>query len=225
MSEDINGGHQPSEEKDDEFKPRAEAEIRQSVIDEFELDPEMDEDKIAKLVKKEVDSEAKFSKVLKQKQGYREKFQKEGETKGQYIQRMKDAGLDPETGKPTSKDLSPEELDQKLDAKIEDRLFKKELNSLKFSDTASKEIEDYCKFKKCSLEEALKTPFIQSILSEEEREKMNDRASLGGGRTTMPSSRTSAVKKPNMADFNMKTQEGKDAYLKVNKEYADSLRI
>ena len=218
MSDDITKAAQDGADANlDEFKPRTEDEIRQSVITEFELDEEIDTDRIDKLVKKEVEYEKKFSTVLRQKQDYRDKFKQEGET----IQRMKDAGLDPETGQPLKKDLTSDDIDKRLDEKLDNRLFERGLDSLKISDEVKKELRDYCKFKKVSLEEGLESSFIQSLISEEDREAMNESASLMGGRIAR--SAITKVKEPDKANFDLKTKDGRTAYSDACLKYKNSL--
>ena len=222
MSDDITKAAQDGADANlDEFKPRTEDEIRQSVITEFELDEEIDTDRIDKLVKKEVEYEKKFSTVLRQKQDYRDKFKREGETKTQYIQRMKDAGLDPETGQPLKKDLTSDDIDKRLDEKLDNRLFERGLDSLKISDEVKKELRDYCKFKKVSLEEGLNSSFIQSLISDEDREAMNESASLMGGRIAR--SAITKVKEPDKANFDLKTKDGRTAYSDACLKYKNSL--
>jgi len=207
----------------DEFKPKSEAEIRQDIINELELDEELDTDKIDKLVKKEADHQTTLSTAIRQKQDRRKEADIAKADKEALETRIKAAGIDPTTGQPFKKDLTQDEIDQRIQSGVKKGLFDDKLESMGFSDGLRKEIKDYCEFKKCSLKEALEVPFIKSIMTEEEKENMNDNASLVGGRLTKTGSKAK-VDAPSMSDFDMKSQDGRKKYDEANNKYIDSLK-
>ena len=66
------------EEQDDKFEPKTDDQLRQEVVERYDLDEEVDKNTIDKLTTDKKEEQQRFVKVLKQKQGYREKAKNKG---------------------------------------------------------------------------------------------------------------------------------------------------
>ena len=78
----------------------------------------------------------------------------------------------------SSSTMSDEDIDKKLDEKLE----KRELEALEISDTLKKEIAVYAKLNGVSIKKALESDYIQFKKDKEDTEVKTDEASLGGGK-------------------------------------------
>ncbi len=173
------------EEKD--FTPKTEDEIRQEVIEEFDLDEESDKERIEKLVKREQAHEEKLSTAIKQKKGHREKREA-------HEAKLKELGIDPETGKKIESDDDDADKSKKKGKEEDGKKTRREqeleaeVDQIKmdqagdFSPEIQKEIRSYASLHKVSFKEAAKSEYLRFIIDKEETKKKNDDASLGGGK-------------------------------------------
>src|SRR5438046_25289 len=107
----------PEEQKADQeaLVVAKEEEVKAAVIEEFGFDPAEDADLIEKAVAKEMKHRTELSQAIGQKIKYREKLNQKPPTEPQ----------------PPKKELpSEEDLEKKLDAKLEEKLAKRDLDSL-----------------------------------------------------------------------------------------------
>jgi len=135
-------------------------ELRETLAEEFDLDPEMDEEFIDKLVEREKSHHERLSGAIKQKINWREKAQ---DASG----KPKDIpGKDKESDKGGESDI-----DKLIDQKLAERLDRRELETLDLSDELTEEVKELAKLKGISVGEAAKLPYILSRKEEAEREK------------------------------------------------------
>ena len=94
------------------------------------------------------------------------------------------------------------DIDKLLDEKLE----KRELESLDISDELKKEVQSYAKLNKVSIKKALDSDYIQFKKEKDDKKLKAEDASLGGNRKG-----TAKKDYANMtaSDFDMKTEEGK----------------
>ena len=151
------------EEKNLEVEAQKEVEddeLKETLAKEFELDPEMDEEFLNKLIGREKSHRERLSGAIKQKINWREKFQKASE--------------DPK-GTP-GKDKKPNEggepdIDKLVDQKLTERFEAKELETLELPDELKEEIKGLAQLKGISVREAAKLPYILSRKEEVEQEE------------------------------------------------------
>lgn len=149
-----------------------EEEVRQSIIDEFQFDPETDKDRIDKMVTKELEGRKKLSKAIGQKVTARTNFEtlkktmKPGEVTG-----------DPVVPLEKKSDLSSADVLTFVSAGITDNDDIGEV--VKASKLLGKTISD-----------TLKDPMIQGILSTRKAERVTAEATItrGGARGTSEAS-------------------------------------
>ncbi len=164
-SQNIQETQDPAEleklEKD--FQEKPEDEIRQTVINEYELDADIDSDRISKLVNKELEHQKSLGVAIRQKRKWREEAEKlKANTGGQ-------------AATPASQDV-----DKLLDEKFEQR----ELNGLPVSNEIKKEIESYRKLNNVSVREAQNSEYIKFRIQQDEQRARTENASISGGNRT-----------------------------------------
>lgn len=168
MSDDKNlqGNQDPSDENLEDFKPKTEDEMRQSVIDEFDLDADVDDETIAKLTKKELKHQNTLSTAIKQKIKYRDELKEKGGDE----ENKEDKGGE---GKKKPDKTEVEEMRAELE---EVKLG--QLGDL--TDDVKSEIKKYATINNVSLKEAKESNYINFIIDKEKTEKEAEDASLGG---------------------------------------------
>ena len=111
-----------------------------------------------------------------------------------------------ETKKPEVKAEKPD-----IDTLLDEKLNKKELDSLDLSEDLQKEVENYAKLNKVSIKKALSSDYIVFLKEKADKKIKAEDASLGGGR------KGTALKdysKMTASDFNMTTKEGREDFKK-----------
>ena len=89
---------------------------------------------------------------------------------------------------------------------VQEELDRRDLNSLAVSDSLKEEIKSYAKLKGVSVQEALKSDYIQFRKGQDDKEQEAENASLGGknkGNTKIDYSEASP------SDFDLTTEEGR----------------
>ena len=193
---------QEEQEEEEILATPEEAKIREKLVEDLGLDPDVDADLIDRLAKKELEDRKRFGKVVGQKRKWRGLAQKKPE-----VETKKDQPI-----KGEEKYITKEDLDE--------RDFKGELNSLDVSDELRKQVESYARLSKCSPKEALKSSYITFLKGEEDKKAEEVEAGAGGIRRTHTGKDISKVKKEEMkaSDFDFSTKEGRDAYEQWKKD-------
>ena len=161
------GDSEPKENLEEEqeiLKEKTDDVIRQQVIEKFELDDEIDKELIDKFVADRKESHKALSTAIRQKIGWREKA----------TPKESDKGAKPEESQ-EPKYITAEEAEKMTDA----RLAKEKLNSLDLSDELKKEVESYAELHKCSINEAVNSPYISYRRDEEGKQAKIEGAGLG----------------------------------------------
>lgn len=138
-----------------------EDEVRASIITEYGFDETVDADRIDKLVKKDMDSRKKLSKSIQQKIKYREELKAKG---------------------------TP--VVKKDEVKVDNNISMKDyvaITEAKVSSEDLDEVIDYAKHKNISIQDALKSSVVKTILKQkaEERDTANAAATGPSRRTTV----------------------------------------
>jgi hypothetical protein len=194
MEEIQKEGVDPNEIKQDEAlaKEPVESEIRRSVIQEFGLDEEVDEDLIIKLTSKELDNHKKLSTAITQKINWRKKA-----TDNKPIESANEAIA--------KKDTSEDEILKKVDERFEQR----EIESLDLDDELKTEVKNYAKLNNVSIKSALNSPYIQFRKKEFENKTKADEASIGGTHNVQQKKNYADM---NPSDFDLSSEDGRKSY-------------
>jgi len=184
MEKEIETIDSPNDETELEVKP--------------EITPEEDE---------ETDSEEVIALKDKNRQLFERAKKAEGFIKQEDGTWVKKPKPEPKIEPEVKKSVQAPDLDKLLDEKLE----KRELESLDISDELKKEVQTYAKLNKVSIKKALDSDYIQFQKEKEEKKSKAEDASLGGGRRG-----TTKKDYANMtaSDFDMKTEEGKADFKK-----------
>jgi hypothetical protein len=100
----------------------------------------------------------------------------------------------------------PDNFDEMLEKKLNAKLEEKELNSLDYSDELKTNVKAYAKANNMSISEAIKSPYMDFLKSEEDKKARTEDASLGNKRRA-PSS--SDLTKVDPTNFDMSTDDGR----------------
>lgn len=138
-----------------------EATVRSQIIEKLGLDEDSDSELISKLVADKLADRKKFGKLVGQKRGWREKAQKKKEDK------------------PQPKEKKPEEKKFITQDDLDARDRKRDLESLKVSDSLQTEVENYAKLHGCSVTKAFESDYIKFRKAEEDKQTKIEEASLG----------------------------------------------
>lgn len=179
-----------------------EDEIRAKIVSDYGFDETDDAEKIEKLVASEVKHNKDLSTAIGQKIKYRE------------LAKVAEKKPDPPP-KDTSKQLDPEELEKRLDAKVSERLEQRDLEALGYPDELREKIRKVAKAQGISVKQAVADPYIQFQIGEYDKQKKADEAAAqktnrGGGQTK----KSWSLANPPNSD--MTTEEGRkewDEYL------------
>jgi hypothetical protein len=169
-----------AKENEEEYKPKSQDEIRQSVTEELDLDPEKDKERIEKLVAREEAHQKELSTAIRQKQDHRK-------TASEHEKWLADNGYDPKTREKLKRDEEGKGDDSKKPdpekEEMRNRLDSVEMEQAgEFSEDVQKELRDYSKLKGITLKAAAKSPYIQHLVTEEKRRADNEDAAIGGGK-------------------------------------------
>lgn len=208
-----NLANSPSEPTEEEKKEEAEAlkeakddEIRNKVITDYGLDEDIDAELIEKIVKTTSEHKKALSTAIRQKIDWRAKVPKEEPKKKDEI-----------------KALTPEELDARLDER--DR--KREIDAIEVSDELKKEIASYAKLHGLSVKKTFESEYIQFLKKKEDDKKQEEEASVGGISGTRAIKDLSKITTPRKA-FDLSTKEGQERYeewKKINRKTIETQQI
>lgn len=176
-------------------------EIRNQVIEKFELSEDDDSDLIDKLVEDKVVETKKFSTAISQKINWRSKAQ-ELETK-----------VGPKTELIVPPVVTKTEFDE---SKVNELLDKRELDSLDLSDSLKKEASNYAKLNNISVKKALSSDYLVFLKEKEDKTELINNASLGNSRKSVNKDYGSMK----ASDFDLKTPEGRADFVK----FEDNIR-
>lgn len=211
MSNDKKEQGNPNENLEDEnIVESSEDDVRSSIIDKYNLDEFDDEELINEMTTDKIDEQKKLKTAIRQKIDWRKK----AETTSQ-----KEEANEPNEQK-TSKETSEETSEDVLEARIEAKFAERELKSLGLDDELKKEVEEYAKLKKVSINDAFNSPYIQFMKEEKLKEVNNDKASIGGRRRTQATKDYSDVKP---TDFDLTTESGQKEFAEYEKHIKSQL--
>ena len=179
------------QEEEELLKETPSDELKQSIIEKYELNEETDEKLINKLIEGELESQKKLSTAIKQKRGWREKAEARTE------QKLEE--------KPQPVQFDEKVLDQKLNEKLEER----ELESLDISDELKSEIKTYAKAGGLTIKKALQSEYFKFLKIEDEKKQKVEEATIGGKRRA-PSRQEFKVEK--FPEVDMTTEEGRKTW-------------
>lgn len=192
---DENLNQQPTAEELQEeeiaLQDSKEEEIRNSIIEKYELDEYDNAELIDKLTKDFVAQRKSFGKVVAQKRSYRELVQK--------------ANL----GKDNEKDLQPLSREE-IEKSVEEKFFNRDLEELEYSDDVKDAIKKICKVNNVSVKQAQKDPYIQYLITQEDGDKNMDKSALSGKKNGSPAKPDFKALDPSNYDFS--TKEGRDKW-------------
>lgn len=167
-----------------------EDEVRVKVIEEFGFDPDIDQERIDKLVAKEVEGQKKLSAAIGQKIKHR--------TEAEELR--KKVPVTPSEKKEETQDVGKT---------VNEILAQRDLEDMNLSDSLKKDIADWAKFKNISVRQAARDPIFVPQIAEYEKQAKIDEATTS---RTNRSSGKAAPSMDSMPDFDMKTQKGRDEY-------------
>lgn len=175
-------------------------ELKESLVKEFDLDPDVDEEFINKLVKRERSHHERLSGAIKQKINWRDKFQK--------------ASKEPEDNPGKGKDPIDGNLDiEKLvEQKLAERFEISDLQSLDLPDELKEEVKELAKLKGVSVREAAKLPYILSRIEEVKREERINNATPKRSKKGSYAPSYDPAKPLNPVDFDFDTEDGIKAW-------------
>lgn len=168
-------------------------EIKASVISEFGFDPDIDGDKINKLVEREMTHFKKLSSAIGQKikiRGERDKLLSEKTP-----------------AKPAT--AQPEDLTKTIDSAVNSRIEKFELDHMDYPDDVKAEISKVAHLKGISVKEAVKDPYLQYKIGEYEKTRNVEEAGTSRRNRAGQAEDTTADNPP---DVDVTTPEGRKAY-------------
>ena len=170
------------------FKLKSLENIREEIATDVGLDPDDDKDLLDKISSRE------YKRYKNEKSAVKQKLDHSAGRKGYKATLMK-LGFNPKTGEPLKRSGSKKKDKKSSDKDIDRESLKKEirnelkneakLDKLGLSEKLNRRIMNFAKYEKKTVEEALKTSFIQKMI-EEETDDINENQSFfiskrGGG--------------------------------------------
>jgi len=211
MSDAQNQGQDPKENletpeaieaEETALKETTQEEIKQELIDKYQLDEIENEDLINTLVTDKLDERKRLSTAIKQKRSWRDK-----------------ATTPKEEKKSAEKvDFDPSKMNEIIAQKVAEQLEAGVLEKQSLSDELKDEVKGYAKLKNISLSQALESEYIKFQLSQAEKKAREEGASISPKANRHQSTRDFSQTSP--ADFDVSTEEGQkqfeeyDAWLK-----------
>lgn len=198
---DENLNKQPTaeelEEEENALQDSKEDEIRNSIIEKYELDEEDNADLIKKLTEDIIAQRKSFGKVVSQKRALREKL----------------LSAKPDDKKKEDKD------DPILEAKkiVEEQFMQRDLEELDYSDEVKDEIKKIAKLKGLSISKASKDPYVEYLKAQEETQKKIEKATISRSNKGSSYVVTDPDKPLNPSDFDLSSEEGREAWDKAKK--------
>jgi len=206
----------PEQEKQQEEELLKEVqvdEVRQSIIEKFNLDNEIDEDLINKLVENETETRKTLSKAISQKRNWREKAMAKNEPKNEEV-------IPQSSSKPLEK-VNENDIDKVINQKLSEKFDEQKLNSVDIDDDVKKEIKSYAKAAQISIDEALKSDFFVFKKEKYDARKRLEEASISGSGSGSSIRQGFDVNNPPDVDLTtvsgQKTWEDYKAWIKTQK--------
>lgn len=136
---------------------------------------------------------------------------------GKWVKKAKPAApATPTKPQPAESGQAPD-LDKLLDEKLE----KRELDSLDISDELKQEVQAYARLKGMTVKKALESDYVKFQISRQEKIERADKASIGGTRKATTKKDYSEVNPT--TDFDLKTPEGRAELAKWEDEMRKKL--
>lgn len=202
MEEFQKEGADPKEnlrEEQELLKETPADEVRSSIIEEYGLDEDTNDELINRLVEKEIESGKRLSTAIKQKIAWRTKAEARTEQKSEEKPQLQPGG-------------QPQVLDDKiLDQKLNEKLEERELSSLEISDELKSELKTYAKAGGLTVRQAIQSDYFKFMKDKEDAQRKVEEAAIGGKRRA-PSRQEFEIDKIPAPD--MSTESGR-------KEWAD----
>lgn len=177
------------------IQDKKEEEVRESIIAEFGFDEVDDIERIDKLVEKEMEHHKKLSSAIGQKIKHRAEAE-ELRTK------LND--------KPPVEKKDPVSLDPEIISKtVEERLEKRDLDSLDYPDELKKEIKRIADITQVSIKQAVRDPYIVAKIKDHEKATEAEEASIS---RTNRTGNGKVASFDNPPDVDMNTAEGRKAW-------------
>lgn len=198
---DENLNKQPTaeelEEEENALQDSKEDEIRNSIIEKYELDEEDNADLIQKLTEDIIAQRKSFGKVVSQKRALREKLS---------------------SAKPDDKNKD-DKADPIIEAKkiVEEQFMQRDLEELDCSDEVKDEIKKIAKLKGLSISKASKDPYVEYLKAQEETQKKIEKATISRSNKGSSYVVTDPDKPLNPSDFDLSSEEGREAWDKAKK--------
>jgi len=111
----------------------------------------------------------------------------------------------------------PNNFDEMLEKKLNEKLEEKELNTLEYSDELKTNVKNYAKANGMSISQAIKSPYMDFLKSEEEKKAKIENATIGNKHRSTNSQDVSKMK---LEDIDPTTPEG----LKLWEEYKNKTK-
>jgi len=206
MSDAQNQGQDPKENletpeaieaEETALKETTQEEIKQELIDKYQLDEIENEDLINTLVTEKLDERKRLSTAIKQKRSWRDKATKPEEKKV---------------------DFDPSKMDEIIAQKVNEQLDKGVLEKESLSDELKDEVKSYAKLKGITLSKALESEYIKFQIGESDKKAREAGASISPKANRHQSTRDFSQASP--ADFDVSTEEGQ----KQHAEYKEWLK-
>jgi hypothetical protein len=175
-----------------------EEEVRAKVISEFGFDEVDDIERIDKLVAKEVEQNKRLSSAIGQKIKYRKEVE---ELKGKTTPAIPPVPVKFDTG----------DLDKRVDEKLE----KRDLDSLEYPEEIKTEIQRLAKMQGISVKQASRDPYIVYKITEHEKTKKVEDASISRNHKSISKKDFNFDSPP---DVDITTKEGQDTWDAYKKE-------
>jgi hypothetical protein len=182
------------------LKEPQQEELINQVVEKYGLDIDTQAELISAIVADKLEERKKFSTVIKQKRTWRDKAT------------MLEKGDKPKAPATADDSLNVESL---IEAKLQERLDKRDLDSLEISDELKKEIKDYASLHKTTIGEARKSEYINFLMDKEVRKAKSDDASISSKHNK--SYATKNLKDMSPKDFDLSTEEGRKSWADYKK--------
>lgn len=176
-------------------------ELKETLAKEFDLDPELDEEFLNKLVEREKAHREMLSGAIKQKINWREKALKASREPNDFLGK----------GKNPNEDGEPD-IEKLIDQKLAERLEARELDALELPDELKEEVKQLAKLKGISVREAANLPYILSRREEVEQEERLKKAIPKRTNRGSYTPSYDPAKPLNPDDFDFDTEEGVKAW-------------
>lgn len=200
MSDDKTTGDQ-TQQKDKsggKYKMKTREEHEKAIIELYKLDAEVDVDMLKTLTDAAVEEEKNTSTILRQKKDQRKRA--DG-----YEAVLKEAGLDPETGKPVEEDKKGDKSDDSAQSIFD----KRDLEDFDGSDELKEQVKNVADTQGISIRIAIKDSYIQHKLTEEKEAADADEASADKGSGGQAKKKIEDVE---LEDIDASTDEGEKQF-------------